>query len=140
MLFGTSLTKSSLILPLRFPFLFFGTQWVTEVMRAAQHGEVDKDEASQAGSFAMLIYSVVAVVAGTALPYLADRDRRLLAPELLEEDEELSDEEREFKRIKELVGEWKAEAKRDSKPLRLPTSQSLASSVSVEQVVLTLSL
>ena len=109
-------------------------------MRAAQNGEVDKDEASQAGSFAMLIYSVVAVIAGTALPYLADRDRRLLAPELLEEDEELSDEEREFKRIKELVGEWKAEAKRDSKPLRLPTSQSLASSLSVEQLVLTLSL
>lgn len=90
-------------------------------MRAQQKGEVDKDEASQAGSFAMLIYSIVAVAAGTALPYLADRDRRLLAPELLEEDEELSEEERELKRIKELVGEWKAEAKRDSKPLKLPT-------------------
>ena len=41
---------------------------------------------------------------------------------MLEEDEELSEEEREFKRIKELVSEWKVEAKREKKELKLPTS------------------
>jgi len=86
----------------------------------ASSRETQPDASTSTFSFS---FSSVAVVAGTVLPYLADRDRRLLAPDLLEEDEDLNEEEREFKRIKELVSEWKAEAKRDSKELRLPTSE-----------------
>lgn len=67
----------------------------------------------------------VAVIAGTVLPYLADRDRRLLAPDLVDdEDADETPEEKEFKRIKEMVQEWKAEAKRDKKPVKLPIRSS----------------
>jgi solute carrier family 45 protein 1/2/4 len=70
----------------------------------------------------------VAVVAGTVLPYLAERDRRLLAPDADDDDDEDEDgmeteQEREFRRIKAMVEGWKLEAKLDpkGKPVRLPT-------------------
>lgn len=71
----------------------------------------------------------VAIVAGTILPYLAARDHRLLKPES-EKAEDVSDddedeEDRELVRIQEMVREWKAEAAREGRPLRLPTSKLL---------------
>lgn len=42
----------------RFPFLFFGTTWMGVVMAEEQNRDPEKDEATQAGDRAMLIYSV----------------------------------------------------------------------------------
>jgi hypothetical protein len=68
----------------------------------------------------------VAIVAGTILPYLAARDHRLLKPESEKADEDAEsdsdDEDRELTRIQEMVRQWKAEAAREGRPLKLPTS------------------
>lgn len=70
-------------------------------------------------------------MAGTLLPYLAARDRRLLKPTTEKDasqiDEDASEDEGEdgeMDRIREMVREWKAEAARHGRPLRLPTSES----------------
>jgi solute carrier family 45 protein 1/2/4 len=67
----------------------------------------------------------VAIVAGTLLPYLAARDRRLLAPEQDErtggERDDIDEEQAEYDRIREMVRQWKMEAAREEKPLKLPT-------------------
>jgi len=63
---------------------------------------------------AVLISFVVAVAAGTILPYLARRDVRLLA----QSDDE--DEDAELTRLRDTVRRWQAEAARKGKPLRLP--------------------
>jgi hypothetical protein len=67
----------------------------------------------------------VAIVAGTLLPYLNARDRRLLKP--AHEEEEAADEDDEddadMERIRELVRQWKAEAARHGRPLKLPRSE-----------------
>ena len=56
----------------------------------------------------------VAVIAGTLLPHLANRDRRLMAHRSdVDEDAELT-------RIKNTVREWRVEAARQGHPLRLP--------------------
>ena len=60
-----------------------------------------------------MIYSV-AVIAGTILPHLANRDRRLLAHK------DDVDEDAELTRLKNTVRQWKAEAARKGRPLRLP--------------------
>ena len=71
----------------------------------------------------------MAIIAGTLLPYLNARDRRLLKPISEkaiagESDDEGSDEEdAELERIREMVKQWKAEAARHGKPLKLPTSE-----------------
>ncbi|KAJ9106707.1 hypothetical protein QFC19_003019 [Naganishia cerealis] len=73
-------------------------------------------------------FAMVAIVAGTILPYLAARDHRLLKPESekVEEDSDSDsdDEDRELTRIQEMVRQWKAEAAREGRPLKLPTSAS----------------
>lgn len=56
----------------------------------------------------------VAVAAGTLLPYLTRRDARLLAQEGDE------DEDAELTRLRAQVREWRADAARRGKPLRLP--------------------
>jgi hypothetical protein len=56
----------------------------------------------------------VAVISGIILPHLANRDRRLMAHQGDE------DEDAELTRIRNTVREWKAEAARKGKPLRLP--------------------
>ncbi|GHJ86937.1 hypothetical protein NliqN6_3339 [Naganishia liquefaciens] len=107
-----------------FPYLFYSTTWVGEVMATELGHEPDTDEATRAGSLALLIYSCVAIVAGTILPYLAARDHRLLKPESEKNDGDSDDEDeedRELVRIQEMVREWKAEAAREGRPLRLPT-------------------
>jgi len=72
------------------------------------------ETATRAGDLAMLFYSIVAIFAGTFLPWLNQRDRRLLA----EDDNEEVD--AELVRVREMVRQWKAEAARDGKPLKLP--------------------
>lgn len=76
--------------------------------------------------------TTVAIIAGTLLPYLAARDRRLLKPtseklrdgEIEIENEDEEDEEHvEMERIREMVQQWKAEAAREGRPLKLPTSK-----------------
>ena len=57
----------------------------------------------------------MAIFAGTLLPWLNQRDRRLLAHE------EYEDEDTELARVREVVRQWRAEAARDGKPLKLPT-------------------
>lgn len=61
----------------------------------------------------------MAIVAGTVLPYLNQLDQRLLANEAPIEDEDDDDE--EMTRVRELLRQWKAEAAREGKPLKLPT-------------------
>lgn len=81
----------------------------------------------------------VAIVAGVLLPYLAARDHRLLRPENEKNrhDDDESDEEdeddKELKRIQDMVREWKAEAHREGKPLKLPISKCR----SVKEVLIT---
>ncbi|KAK8861283.1 hypothetical protein IAR55_002102 [Kwoniella newhampshirensis] len=111
-----------------FPYLFYSTTYVADVMANELRHEPDIDKATRAGSLALLIYSFVAIIAGTLLPYLNARDRRLLKPTSEkrrdgELDEEVSDEEEdvEMERIREMVQQWKAEAAREGRPLKLPT-------------------
>lgn len=55
----------------------------------------------------------MAVCAGSLLPHLARRDRRLIPDKDEDEDDELS-------RLRNTVREWRAEASRRGRPLRLP--------------------
>jgi solute carrier family 45 protein 1/2/4 len=97
-----------------FPFLFYSTTYVGQVMAYESGEEPDGYDATRKGEFAMLLYSLVAVAAGTLLPHLAGRDRRLMPHKGdVDEDAELS-------RLKNTVREWRAEASRRGKPLRLP--------------------
>jgi solute carrier family 45 protein 1/2/4 len=56
----------------------------------------------------------VGVITGTLLPYLASRDRRLMGHK------DDVDEDAELNRLRDTVREWRAEAARHGKPLRLP--------------------
>ncbi|KAG8718515.1 hypothetical protein FRC08_005114 [Ceratobasidium sp. 394] len=104
-----------------FPFLFFGTTWMGVVMSEETGRDPNKDEATTAGDRAMLIYSIVAVAAGTILPFLASRDKRLLLPELpVDPNNPEAAADAELHRVRELVRQWRAEAARDGKPLKLP--------------------
>lgn len=75
-----------------------------------------------------LAVTLVAMAAGTLLPYLAARDHRLLDDDSEQAsgsvDEEPNEEDAELKRIQSMVREWKAEAQREGKPLKLPMSTS----------------
>lgn len=68
----------------------------------------------------------MAIVAGTVLPYLNARDRRLLKPSAQRhhdvDDSDDEEEDVELERIREMVREWKAEAARHGRPLKLPRS------------------
>jgi solute carrier family 45 protein 1/2/4 len=63
------------------------------------------------------IYTV-AIVAGTVLPWLNQLDQRLLAADSPVDDDDNEDE--ELARVRELVRQWKAEAAREGRPLKLP--------------------
>ncbi|KAI0776110.1 MFS general substrate transporter [Trametes elegans] len=97
-----------------FPFLFYSTTYIGQVMAYELDGEPDHDLATRTGAFAMLLYSIIAVAAGTLLPHLTRRDTRLLAHEGDE------DEDAELSRLRAQVQEWRAEAARHGRPLRLP--------------------
>jgi solute carrier family 45 protein 1/2/4 len=68
------------------------------------------------------VLMAVAIVAGTLLPYLAARDRRLLTPAADEVNDDDDEDDAELDRVREMVREWKAEAARHGRPLKLPTS------------------
>lgn len=60
-----------------FPFLFYSTQWVSDIYFATHKPEspdlpIDWAEGTRAGSFALLCYSVVSVVAGIVIPAIAN--------------------------------------------------------------------
>ncbi|KAF7301801.1 ANK-REP-REGION domain-containing protein [Mycena indigotica] len=97
-----------------FPFLFYATTYVGQVMAEEIGREPDPELATRKGEFAMLIYSIVAVVSGTILPHLANRDRRLMAQQ---GDDDVD---AELTRIRGMVRQWKIDAARQGKPLRLP--------------------
>ncbi|KAJ3554771.1 hypothetical protein NM688_g2936 [Phlebia brevispora] len=96
-----------------FPFLFYSTAYIGQVMAQELGAEPDLDYATRMGEFAMTIYSIVAVLTGTFLPRLTIRDARLLA----HGDEDVDT---EFARLKATVQEWRADAARQGRPLRLP--------------------
>lgn len=56
------------------------------------------------------------MISGTILPHLASRDRRLI-PQKRDDDE---DEDEELMRLRDNVRQWRAEAARKGRPLRLP--------------------
>ncbi|KNZ81557.1 General alpha-glucoside permease [Termitomyces sp. J132] len=97
-----------------FPFLFYSTTYMGQVMAYELNREPDADYATRVGEFAMLLYSIVGVITGFLLPHLASRDRRLLAHK------EDVDEDAELARLQQTVREWRVEAARRGKPLRLP--------------------
>ncbi|KAH9045555.1 MFS general substrate transporter [Lactarius pseudohatsudake] len=94
-----------------FPFLFYSTTYIGQVMAQQDDREPDRDLATRTGALAMLIHSIVAVAAGTILPYLARRDVRLLA----QNDDE--DEDAELTRLRDTVRRWQAEATRKGKAI-----------------------
>ncbi|PFH52834.1 hypothetical protein AMATHDRAFT_73959 [Amanita thiersii Skay4041] len=97
-----------------FPFLFYSTTYMGQVMAYELQREPDHDIATRTGEFALLLYSIVGVIAGTILPHLATRDRRLMAHRGdINEDAEVT-------RLRNTVHEWRVEAARQGKPLRLP--------------------
>ncbi|KAG8823677.1 hypothetical protein FRC17_009261 [Serendipita sp. 399] len=98
-----------------FPFLFYATVWVGEVMAYEIGRDPTVADATRAGELALLISSIVSVVVGTVLPYIAQRDTRLLSKG---DDDE--DEDEEVSRIRAMVRSWKAEAARMGRPLHLP--------------------
>ena len=77
----------------------------------------------------MLLNSVVATVAGALLPYLSRRDMRLLRVQ----DE---DEEEENARLRGLIYEWRAEAAKKGKKMRLPTLPVLYRTIWIGALVL----
>ncbi|EGO27826.1 hypothetical protein SERLADRAFT_447045 [Serpula lacrymans var. lacrymans S7.9] len=98
-----------------FPFLFYATTYIGQIMAYQNGVEPDKDVATRRGEFALLLYSLVAVAAGTLLPHLARRDRRLLP-------REGDNEEEDFTRLRAHIRHWQEEATRHGKTFRLPRS------------------
>lgn len=74
-------------------------------------------------SWAQIELMPVAIIAGTLLPYLNARDRRLLKPDEHPDDEDIDEDDAELERIRTMVREWKAEAARHGRPLKLPRSE-----------------
>lgn len=61
-----------------FPFLFYSTQWVSDIYFATHLPQspetpIDWAQGTRAGSFALLCYSIVSVVAGLVIPAIATR-------------------------------------------------------------------
>ncbi|CAO3628715.1 unnamed protein product [Cunninghamella blakesleeana] len=58
-----------------FPFLFYSTQWVSDIYFATHpvddESKRDWAEGTRAGSFALLCYAIVSVVAGVLIPYIS---------------------------------------------------------------------
>ncbi|TXT11019.1 hypothetical protein VHUM_01770 [Vanrija humicola] len=111
-----------------FPFLFYATTYVINVMGLELGKEPDMSVAARAGSFAMLIYSFVAIIAGTVLPWFSERDPRLIGTtydaDSADEDETLDSEfarerahQAEIGPVREEVRQWKLEG------LKLPRSE-----------------
>ncbi|SCV73123.1 BQ2448_7048 [Microbotryum intermedium] len=62
-----------------FPFLFYSTSYVAEVLYASLPPDQDEpstDTATRAGSLALLLYALVSLVSGSLLPWLTTLGRR----------------------------------------------------------------
>ncbi|GAA5803675.1 hypothetical protein HPULCUR_009158 [Helicostylum pulchrum] len=65
-----------------FPFLFYSTQWVSDIYFATHLSSepeipIDWAEGTRAGSFALLCYSIVSVLAGLAIPALVNHFKHI---------------------------------------------------------------
>ncbi|VDB98727.1 unnamed protein product [Peniophora sp. CBMAI 1063] len=94
-----------------FPFLFYSTTYVGQIMAYEEDREPNAEVATRTGALAMLFYSLVAAAAGAGLPYLTSRP-----PQLIGDDDE--DEDTELERLEQLVQQLQAES--GDKPVRLP--------------------
>jgi len=83
-------------------------------MARQKDAEPDPDVAARTGNFAMLMYSIVGVFAGTLLPHFSKRDKRLLDPDYPESDEG------KFIRIQRTVQTLKRECENNNRTFRLP--------------------
>lgn len=92
----------------------YSTTYIGQAMAKEKNGEPDSEYATRVGALSMLLNSVVAAMAGALLPYLSRRDKRLLRVQ----DE---DEEEETIRLRNLIHEWRVEATKKGKKMRLPT-------------------
>ncbi|GAA5973043.1 hypothetical protein JCM11641_000380 [Rhodosporidiobolus odoratus] len=54
-----------------FPFLFYSSTYVSDVMASSEGGNPDGDTASRAGSLALLYYALIALLFASILPWLA---------------------------------------------------------------------
>ncbi|ORY76502.1 hypothetical protein BCR35DRAFT_280347 [Leucosporidium creatinivorum] len=62
-----------------FPFLFYSTTYISEILRSSlppTSPPPSSDEATRAGSLALLLYALVALAAGSILPLLSTLGRR----------------------------------------------------------------
>lgn len=83
-------------------------------MAREKNAEPDAEYATRMGALSMLLNSVVAAAAGALLPYLSRRDKRLLRVQ----DE---DEEEETLRLRNMLHDWRIDAAKKGKKMRLPT-------------------
>lgn len=90
------------------------TTYIGQAMAKEKNGEPDSEYATRIGALSMLLNSIVAAMAGTLLPYLSRRDKRLLRVQ----DE---DEEEETTRLRNMLHEWRVEAAKKGKKMRLPS-------------------
>ncbi|KAH6915329.1 major facilitator superfamily domain-containing protein [Coprinopsis sp. MPI-PUGE-AT-0042] len=97
-----------------FPFLFYSTTYMGQVMAHELGKEPNHEYAIRRGELALLIYSIVGVVSGMVLPHIATRDRRLLA----RNNRDTADEELNI--MRKMVRQWRVDAARRGRPLRLP--------------------
>ena len=98
-------------------------------MARERDAEPDAEYATRMGALSMLFNSIVAVFAGALLPYLSRRDMRLLRVQ----DE---DEEEEQIRLRSLIYEWRAEAAKKGKKMKLPTLPVLYRTIWIGALVL----
>jgi len=112
-----------------FPFLFYATTYIGQVMAREKNAEPDAEYATRVGALSMLLNSVVATMAGALLPYLSRRDNRLLRVQ----DE---DEEEENFRLRGLIYQWRTEAAKKGKKMRLPTLPVLYRTIWIGALVL----
>lgn len=82
-------------------------------MAYENQAEPTEELATRMGALAMLIYSVIATLAGALLPHLSRRDKRLLA-------DPNEDEEMEIERLTGLIYLWRKEAASKGKKMKLP--------------------
>ena len=105
------------------------TTYIGQVMAREQNAEPDSEYATRVGALSMLLNSIVAVAAGALLPHLSRRDKRLLRVQ----DE---DEEEETIRLRGLIYQWRAEAAKKGKKMRLPTVPVLYRTIWIGALVL----
>ena len=98
-------------------------------MAREKNAEPDPEYATRVGALSMLLNSVVATAAGAVLPYLSRRDTRLLR--IQDEDEE-----EETIRLRELIYQWRDEATKKGKTMRLPTLPVLYRTIWIGALVL----